>query len=140
MSCSTRSAASASSRWRTNCQSSRKTTIPPTVTFSAIIVASNQAGRIDRPPPASSPTRPEARKTPTKAANQRNPARAPPNTRAPSGARMPHRPTAPDATKPPTNAIEIVGARRMLTSSTRTSHAVSRVRAKIAIAPTDTAR
>ena len=96
-SCSTRSAASASSRWRTNCARSPNTTAPATVTLSAIIVLSNQAGRVDRPPPASSPTIPETRNTATKATNQRTPARAPSNTRAPSGARMPHRPTAPDA-------------------------------------------
>ena len=47
---------------------------------------------------------------------------------------MPHSPTAPDATKPPTNAIEIVGASRMSSSSTRRSRSVSRVREKIAIA------
>ena len=37
-SCSTCSAASASSRWRTNCARSRNTTAPATVTLSAIIV------------------------------------------------------------------------------------------------------
>ena len=43
-------------------------------------------------------------------------------------------PTAPDPTKPPTNAIEIVGAIRRFSNSTRSSHSVSRVREKIAIA------
>ena len=61
-------------------------------------------------------------------------------TSAPSGARMPHRPTAPDARKPPTNAIEIVGASRMSSSSTRRNHSVSRVREKIAIAATEMSR
>jgi hypothetical protein len=51
---------------------------------------------------------------------------------------MPHRPTAPDATKPPTNAIEIVGVSRMANISTCRSHSVSRVREKTAIATTDT--
>ena len=60
--------------------------------------------------------------------------------RCPSGARMPHRPTAPDGRKPPTNAIEIVGASRMSSSSTRRNDSVSRVREKIAIAPTEMTR
>jgi hypothetical protein len=77
---------------------------------------------------------PLTRNTATKATNQRTPDRAPLNTSAPSGARIPHTPTAPDGTKPPTNAIDSVGASRMSSSSTRSSNSVSRVRAKIAIA------
>ena len=53
---------------------------------------------------------------------------------------MPHRPTAPEAMKPPTNAIEIVGASRMSSSSTRRNDSVSRVREKVAIAPTEMIR
>ncbi len=101
LSCSACRASSTSSRWRTNATSSPNTTAPVTVTLSAIIVLSNQAGRVDLPPPASSPTSPETRKIATKAMNQRTPAFAPSKTSAPSGARMPHRPTAPEATKPP---------------------------------------
>ena len=107
-SCSTRSAASASSRWRTNCTSSPNTTAPPTVMLRAIISGGNHAGR-GGPRPATSPTAPETTNTTTKAMNQRTPACAPVKIRAPSGARMPHSPTAPDATNPPTNAIETVG-------------------------------
>ncbi len=47
-SCSTRSAASASSRWRTNCARSPNTTAPATVTLSAIIVR-REPGRQGRP-------------------------------------------------------------------------------------------
>jgi hypothetical protein len=68
------------------------------------------------------------RKTATKATNHNTPARAPLKTRAPRGARMPQRPTPPEARKPPTNAIETVGARRMFSSSTRSSPSTSRVR------------
>ena len=50
---------------------------------------------------------------------------------------MPHRPTAPEATKPPTNAIETVGASRMFSSSTRSSPSTLRVREKTAIAPSE---
>ena len=45
-SCSIRSAARASSRWRTNCARSPKTTVPAKVTLSAIIVGANQAGKV----------------------------------------------------------------------------------------------
>ena len=51
------SAASASSRWRANCARSPNTTAPATVTLSAIIVLANHGGSVD-PPPISSPTRP----------------------------------------------------------------------------------
>ena len=53
---------------------------------------------------------------------------------------MPHRPTAPEPVKPPTNAIEIVGASRMSSSSIRRNRSVSRVRENIAIATTEIAR
>ena len=135
-SCSTRSAASASSRWRTNCARSPNTTAPAKVTLSAIIVGANQAGKVG-PLPVTWPTIPDTRNIARNATNQRTPERAPLNTRAPSGARMPHRPTAPEPMKPPTNAIEIVGASRMSSSSIRRNRSVSRVREKIAIAPTE---
>src|SRR6266550_48024 len=52
------------------------TTVPPTVTLSAIIVVENQVGRVDRPTLTSSPTSPKTRNMLTKARNQRTPARA----------------------------------------------------------------
>ena len=135
-SCSTRSAASASSRWRTNCTSRPNTTAPPTVMLRAIISGGNHEGR-GGPRPATSPIAPETTNTTTKAMNQRTPACAPVKIRAPSGARMPHSPTAPDATNPPTNAIETVGASRMFHSSTRSSQSTSRVREKTPIAASE---
>ena len=100
LSCSTRSAASASSRWRTNRASSPNTTAPATVTLSAIIVVANQAGAAtDRPDElAREPRYEEHDDERDEPAGRR---RTSLKTRAPSGARMPHRPTPPAATKPP---------------------------------------
>ena len=108
-------------------------------TVLAKITSTGEAGKVG-PLPVTCPTIPDTRNTARNATNQRTPERAPLNTRAPSGARMPHRPTAPEPVKPPTNAMEIVGASRMSSSSTRRNHAASRVREKVTIATIEMTR
>jgi hypothetical protein len=51
------------------------------------------------------------------------------NTSAPSGARIPQSPTPPDARKPPSGIIEIVGASRIAIWLTNRNAAKLRVRA-----------
>ena len=55
-----------------------------------------------------------------------NPARTPLKTSAPSGARMPHRPTPAASRNPPSGIIERVGASRIATWATRSSWANDR--------------
>ena len=74
------------------------------------------------------PAVPEPRKMTSQATNQRVADRTSLNTSAPSGARMPHRPTPPAPRKPPSGIIESVGASRMSSWFTRSSRAKSRVR------------
>jgi hypothetical protein len=63
--CSTRSAATASRRWRAKTASSVKTIVPPTITLAASIVLVNHRGTAGDTPPQSSPAMPEPRKTTT---------------------------------------------------------------------------
>ena len=83
---------------------------------------------------------PEVRKTTTYARYQRATDRTSLNTRAPNGARMPHRPTPPDSRNPPSGIIDRVGANRMSTWFTLRSIRKSRVLAKTTIAPSSTAK
>ena len=61
------------------------------------------------------------------------------NTRAASGARIPHRPTPPASRNPPSGIIDTVGANRMANWLTRRNVPKSRVREKTTIAATSTA-
>ena len=56
----------------------------------------------------------------------------------PSGARIPQRPTPPESRNPPSGIIDSVGASRMATWLTRSSHGKSRVRENTTIAPSRT--
>ena len=126
--CSCRSAASACARWLANSASSVNTIVPPTAMFSASIVLVNQPGSSGQTGPMTSPTIPDPRKTTTNATNQRTADRTSLKTSAPSGARIPQRPTPPEPRKPPSGIIDSVGASRMSTWPTRSSHWKSRVR------------
>ena len=65
------------------------------------------------------------------------PESTPRNTSAPSGARMPHRPTPPVGSHPPMKIIESVGAMAMARSWMFSSWPKSRVRAKRTIDATE---
>ena len=85
-----------------------------------------------------SPAIPDPRNTTTNATYQRTADRTSLNTSAPSGARIPQRPTPPESRNPPSGIIDSVGASRMSTWPTRSSHGKSRVREKTTIAPSRT--
>ena len=92
---------SASSRCFANSASSVNTIVPPTVMFSASIRLENHSGSGDS---AAEEDRRDAgaeEERPATATNQRMPEPTPRKTSAPSGARMPHRPTPPVGSKPP---------------------------------------
>ena len=112
--------------------------VPPTAMFRASIVLVNQTGSGGPIGPRTSPAIPEPRNTTTNATYQRAADRTSLNTSAPSGARIPHRPTPPESRKPPSGIIDSVGASRMSTWPTRSSHGKSRVRENTAIAPSRT--
>jgi hypothetical protein len=110
------------------------TIVPPTATLRPSIVLVNHSGTAGDTPPISSPAMPEPRNTTRYATYQRAALRTSLNTSAPSGARIPHRPTPPEPRKPPSGAIESVGASRMATWPTRRNLPKSRVREKTTIA------
>ena len=112
--------------------------VPPTAMFRASIVLVNQTGSGVQIGPINSPANPDPRNTTTKAAYQRTADRTSLNTSAPSGARIPHRPTPPESRNPPSGIIERVGASRMSTWPTRSSREKSRVRENTRIAPSRT--
>ena len=138
--CSCRSAASASRRCRANNARSVNTIVPPTAMFRASIVLVNQFGGGDQIGPMISPAMPEPRNTTRYATYQRAADRTSLNTSAPSGARIPHRPTPPEARNPPSGIIDSVGASRMSTWPTRRSQGKSCVRENTAIAPSRTTK
>ena len=109
--------------------------VPPTAMFSASIVLVNQTGSGAQTGPMTSPAIPDPRNTTRYATYQRAADLTSLNTSAPSGARIPHRPTPPESRKPPSGIIDSVGASRMSTWATRSSHGKSRVRENTAIAP-----
>src|ERR671911_467577 len=133
--CSCRSAPSASRRWLANTASSVNTMVPPTAMFRASIVLVNQPGSGRQIGSMSSPAIPDPRNTTRYATYQRAADPTSLNTSAPSGARIPQRPTPPEARNPPSGIIDSVGASRMSTWPTRSSHGKSRVRENTAIAP-----
>ena len=136
--CSSRSAASASRRWLANTASSVNTMAPPTAMLRASIVLVNQLGSGDHIGPTISPAIPDPRNTTRYATYQRVADPTSLNTSAPSGARIPHRPTPPESRNPPSGIIDSVGASRMSTWPTRSSHGKSRVRENTAMAPSRT--
>ena len=85
-------AVNASCRCLANSARSVNTIVPPTAMLSASITLVNHAGSGELVPRIS-PARPHARKTARNATYQRMPARTPPKTSAPIGARMPQMPT-----------------------------------------------
>jgi hypothetical protein len=62
------------------------------------------------------------------------------NTSAASGARIPHKPTPPEARKPPSGIIDSVGASRMATWPISRSWPKFRVRENTTIAASSTAK
>ena len=139
--CSIRSAASASWRCCAKTASSVKTIVPPTATLSASIVVVNQRGQRRRDAAEQLAGDPRAEEDDDEGDEPASRAsRTSLNTSAPSGARMPQRPTPPEARKPPSGIIDSVGARRMATWPTRSSSAKSRVREKTTIAPSKTTK
>src|SRR5687767_15840751 len=102
--------------------------VPPTAMFRASIVLVNQPGSGGGIGPMTSPAIPDTRNTTTYATYQRAADPTSLNTSAPSGARIPHRPTPPESRNPPSGIIDSVGASRMSTWPTRSSHGKSRVR------------
>ena len=110
-SCALRSPTSASWRCFANSASSVKTIVPPTVMLSASIRLENHSGSGDWLPRRIA-AMPEPRKRTSHRTNQRMPEPTPRNTSAPSGARIPHRPTPPVGRKPPIGIIDRVGAMR----------------------------
>ena len=100
----------------------------------------NHSGTAGDTPPSSSPAIPEPRNTTRYATYQRAAVRTSLNTSAPSGARIPHRPTPPESRKPPSGTIESVGASRMATWPTRRNVSKSRVREKTTIAASRVAK
>ena len=90
--------------------------------------------------PMISPAIPEPRKTTTHATYQRAADPTSLNTSAPSGARIPQRPTPPAPRNPPSGIIDSVGASRMATWPTRSSRGKSCVRENTTIAPSRTAK
>src|SRR5947207_3403052 len=82
----------------------------------------------------------EPRNTTRYATYQRAALRTSLNTSAPSGARIPHRPTPPESRKPPSGTIDSVGANRMATWPTRRSWPKFRVREKTTIPAARTAK
>ncbi len=113
--CSRRSAASASRRSWAKTARRTNTIAPPTAMFRASMVLVNSRGISGGMAPSISPRNPEPRKTTTNATYQRTADLTSLNTRAPSGARIPHSPTPPDPRKPPSGIIDRVGASRMST-------------------------
>src|SRR5215211_6019101 len=111
---------------------------PPTAMFRASIVLVNQPGSGGGTGPMTSPAIPDPRNTTAYAAYQRAADLTSLNTSAPSGARIPHRPTPPASRNPPSGIIESVGASRIASWPTRSSHGKSRVRENTAIAPSRT--
>ena len=99
-------------------------------TLRASIVLVNHTGTAGDTPPSSSPAMPEPRNTTTYATYQRLAARTSLNTSAPSGARIPHRPTPPESRKPPSGIIDSVGASRIATWPTSRNWSKFRVREK----------
>ena len=138
--CSSRNAASASRRWLANTASSVKTIVPPTVMLRASIVLVNHTGTAGDTPPSSSPAMPEPRNTTTHATYQRTADRTSLNTSAPSGARIPHRPTPPESRKPPSGTIDSVGANRIATWPTKRNWSKFRVREKTTMAASRTTK
>ena len=111
---------------------------PPTAMFRASIVLVNHSGSGAQTGPMASPAIPDPRNTTSHATYHRAADRTSLNTSAPSGARIPHRPTPPEARNPPSGIIDSVGASRMSTWPTRSSHGKSRVRENTTIAPSRT--
>ena len=85
-----------------------------------------------------SPAIPDPRNTTRNATYHRTADLTSLNTSAPSGARIAQRPTPPASRNPPSGIIDSVGASRMSTWPTRSSHGKSRVRENTAIAPSRT--
>ena len=114
--------------------------VPPTAMFKASIVLVNQPGNSGQTGPMTSPTIPDPRKTTTHARYQRTADLTSLKTSAPSGARIPQRPTPPERRNPPSGIIDSVGASRMSTWPTRSSHGKSCVRENTAMAPSRMAK
>ena len=114
--------------------------VPPTAMFRASIVVVNQTGSGAQTGPMTSPTIPDPRNTTRNATYQRAADLTLLNTSAPSGARIPQRPTPPASRNPPSGIIDSVGASRMSTWPTRSSHGKSRVRENTAMAPSRMAK
>ena len=114
--------------------------VPPTAMFRASIVLVNQRGSGSQIGPMTSPAIPDPRNTTRYATYQRTADLTSLKTRAPSGARIPQRPTPPEARKPPSGIMDSVGASRMSTWPTRSSRAKSRVRENTTMAPSSTAK
>ena len=100
----------------------------------------NQSGGGVQIGPMISPAIPDPRKTSTYATYQRAADLTFEKTSAPSGARIPQRPTPPDARNPPSGIMDIVGASRMSTWFTRSRRAKLPVRENAMMAASSTAR
>ena len=81
--------------------------------FRASIVLVNHPGSAGQIGPTTSPAIPDPRNTTSHATYQRAADRTSLKTSAPSGARIPHRPTPPESTNPPSGIIDSVGASKM---------------------------
>ncbi len=91
------------------------TIVPPTAMFRASIVLVNQTGSGSQTGPMTSPANPEPRNTTSHATYQRTADLTSLNTSAPSGARIPQKPTPAASRNPPSGIIDSVGASRMAT-------------------------